>query len=363
MARADTWFMRLTTTAGALRAALSTARHATPSSPSLVAYSGVLLLVKGNRLSVVGSDGETTIAALVTVTDGTDGQTLLPPRPIAAFLGTADADAQVVVILEEAGDVALLIGTSQPYRFRPIAATFPLPSTSRAGSIEVDMARLAVAVAAVRSSVSKDTPGVQLVSGPAGLVLHSTDNYRLSRVELPEAGFGDFSGVVALSVLERIARHTITSVSVDQRGSTLRCAGPDVVISSRLLSTPFPAVETILTNPPALRVTMSSSALHAALSRLQTVAEGSPLRCRISAEGFELSVSNIDLGSGTEIVPSTGTVAAPFEFAVSSNYLAEAVASHSAETIQIGFSTAQAPIFVLSTDPLSVTSVVMPVRL
>lgn len=355
--------MRFTTTAGAFRDALATARHATPSTPALVAYSGVLLVVKGQRLSVIGSDGETTIAAQLTVSEASDGQALLPPRPIASFLATVPADAGAVVDIDASGDVAVKVGDAAPYKFRPVTATFPMPPTTRGTPDPIDLSRLHLALGAVRAAVARDNPGVQLVSGDAGLILHSTDNYRLSRAVLPEAGFGEFSGLVALGVLDRVARHKITGISVDQRGSTLRFAGEDVVISSRLLSTPFPAVDTILSNPPADRVTVSASELHQSLVRLAAVAEGAPLRCKISTDGFTLSVSNIDLGSGTETVEVTGAPAVPFEFAVSATYLAEAVASHEAPRIDIAFSDPGSAVFVVSTDPVEVTAVVMPVRL
>lgn len=355
--------MRFSTTAGALRDALTTARHATPAIPSLVAYSGALLLVKGERLSVIGSDGETTISAVVAVSGATDGQILLPPKPLGAWLATLAADAVVEVEAGDGVDVEVRAGKSAPYRFRPLAATFPLPAAPKSAPRAVDLSRLGAGLAAVRTSVAKEAPGVQLVSSAEGLILHSTDNYRLSRSMLPEAGFGEFTGLVSLSVLDRVARHQVSEVSVDARARTLRFGGPEVVISTRLLGTPFPAVEAVLGATPPFQVGVEVEGLRTALSRLAAIAEASPLRCRLDDSVLVLSVENTDLGSGSEEVPLTSAVAAPFEFAVKLAYLVDAVHSHDTDEVVLGWSGSMAALYLNSVSPLPVTSVVMPVRL
>lgn len=356
--------MRFSTTAGALRDAVATARHAVPANASLVAYSGVLLLVKGAQLAIFGSDGETTISALVAVADSSDGQVLLPPRPLTNYLNTLDPSAAISVRADEGADVEVQAGTHAPYRFRPVAATFPQPSMPRTAPVPVQLGRLGLALSAVRASVSKENPGVQLVSSVEdGLVLHSTDNYRLSRSEISEGGFGEFSGLVPLGVLDRVARSEINQVSVDTKGRTLRFSGPEISISARLLSTPFPSVESVLTSTPPSSASFPAADLRQALAALASIAESEPLRCSVDQDRLTLSISNADLGSGEEVVDLNEPVTTPFEFAVKLNYLLEAVNSHDASVLTLGWSSAVAPLFVSSRDPLPVISVVMPVRL
>lgn len=356
--------MKFSTTAGALRDAVATARHAVPANASLVAYSGVLLLVKGSQLAVFGSDGETTISAMMSISDSSDGQTLLPPRPLSNYLNTLDPSTVLTVQGEEGADVEVRAGTHAPYKFRPIAATFPLPAAPKAAPVSVQLDRLSMALSAVRASVAKENPGVQLVSSPeSGLVLHSTDNYRLSRAELTEGGFGEFSGVVPLGVLDRVARSEIDKVSVDLKGRSLRFSGSGISVSARLLSTPFPSVESVLTSTPPSTASFPTADLRQALVALSSIAEAEPLRCSLDQDRLTLSISNADLGSGEEVVDLVAPVPAPFEFAVKLNYLLEAVNSHESPVLTLGWSSPVAPLFVSSKDPLPVISVVMPVRL
>lgn len=354
--------MKFATTAGQLRDALASARHAVPATPSLVAYSGVLLLVKGTQLAAVGSDGETTISALLQVSDTSDGQVLLPPKPLGNYLSTLDAGTSITLSAEDGADVEVRAGTHAPYRFRPVASTFPLPQGTKTAPVAVRLERLPLALAAVKTSVARENPGVQLVSNDEGLFLHSTDTYRLSRAHLPEAGFGDFSGVVPLAVLDRIARGEITHVAVDVKGRTLRFNGPDVVVSARLLSTTFPAIESVITNVPDSKVTFPTADLKQALVRLAAIAEGEPLYCAIEHDQLKLSVSNADLGSGEEVVTLVSEAPVPFSFAVKLNYLLDAANSHDSDVVSLAWTTPTSPLFVLSHDPLDATTVVMPMR-
>jgi DNA polymerase III sliding clamp (beta) subunit (PCNA family) len=355
--------MRFTTTAGALREALGTARAAIPASPVLVAHSGVLLLVKGTSLSVVGSDGETTIAALLEVTDGLGGQALLPPKPVSAFLATVDADASVSVDAEDQGDAEVRAQGAPPYRFRSIASTFPLPSASKVPMSPVRFERLGEAIAAVRAAAGKDEPRVQIVSKDDRLVLHTTDTYRIGQVELPEAGFGDFTGVASLPAFERMARHGIDKIGVDQQGRTLRGTGPGIVIMSRMLKSPFPAIESVLRDQrPAPLVEAPVEPVIAAIRRLEAVADTAPLKVRIEGSQLLLSVSNVDLGSGEECVRLSKAIDVPVEFRVNLAYLRDAVDAHVADTFELGFGGELQPVFLTSKGPLPVTTVVMPIQ-
>lgn len=351
--------MELSLTAGALRDALATARHATPATPGLVAYSGVLLALKGSNLTATGSDGETTITAAVKVTGTTDGQALLPPKPILAYLATLDP-ATTIALTATDGDVSVQPEGSQPYSFRTLTSTFPLPSGTRTQATPAALERLGAALHAVAASVAKDNPGVQVISSDAGLVLHSTDNYRLTRAVLPEAGFGEFSGVLPLPALERIARHGVKGLVASDK--MVRAEGDSVTITTRLLSTPFPAVDSLLSAVPPQHAVVPAAALRAALSRLASVADTAPLKVEIADEELVLTVSNADLGSGVERITLAEAATAEVSFSARLSYLLDAVGSHTAEQVEIGWTTAVAPVFIRSQEPFPVTSLVMPIR-
>lgn len=360
--RADTPSVRFMTQASSFRDALVTASRTTPTAPTLVAYSGVLVLASGRRVSVIGSDGETTVGTHLDVQGATDGQALVLPRPPITYLATVPPDTTITVSALDGDDVTIDTGRGQPYRFRPLQAAFPLPPAPKTEPHPCDLSRLGRALAAVRAATPRDHPGIQLLSGANGLLLHATDSYRLARATLPEAGFGDFSGVLPLPVLEQIARHPISSVQADPRGRVLRVSGPGITIAARLLSTPFPAVDTVLDAVPTHQVALSSADFRQALARLDSVAGSSPLRCRLKGTCLELEASSAELGAGVEALELHAPAPCEFEFAMNFAYLRDAVSAHEGDEVTLAYQSADQAVFLVSAAPLATTTVVMPVR-
>lgn len=355
--------MEFSTTAGLLRDTLTTARHATPSQPSIAAYAGVSFVLKGDSLSLIGSDGDTTIDATLTVKGSKDGQILILPRPLGNFLANLDAGEEVEVkAVSPSGDLEVKASGSNPYSFRRVIATFPQMVEPKAAARSVDFSRLEAALMATRSTTTKDIPGVQLLSSADGLTLHTTDEFRLSRAVLPGAGFGDFAGVIPLGILERVARLDINKVTVDPKGRTLRFAGPNVVITARLLSTPFPDTSQVFGSAPPTEVKMSVAKLKRALSRLSSVTEQTPLKVRFDANTMILSAANADLGTGIEILELENDVPAPFEFFVRLSYLLDLCTSHDAEVIRVSYSAPLEPLFVNSSQMIDTSTVLMPIK-
>lgn len=363
--------MEFSTTAGSLRDAISTARHATPANPSIASYAGVQIELKDNELNVTGSDGAVTISSSLKV-DGPrnalgaelkkDGSALILPKPLGNFLATLSAEETVDVTLSPTGDLEVQPRGSSPYSFRRVVATFPMPPAPKTAPRAVNLERLDQALLAIRASTSKDTPGVQLISSEEGLVLHSTDNYRLSRAFLPEAGFGQFAGVVPLGILERIARTNMNQVTVDHKGRTLRFSGPGVVITTALQAGGFPDVEGVLSVVPPSEVLISIPKLRHILPRLNAVAEQAPLKVRFEDNLMTLSVSNADLGAGSETLTLEKDVVAPFEFFVKLPFLMDVCNSHESEIISLAYSAPLEPLFARSSDTIDVTSILMPLK-
>jgi DNA polymerase III sliding clamp (beta) subunit (PCNA family) len=343
--------MRCNLPAGELRNALTAASHVTPATPSQPAYAGVLLTVTDDQLTALGYDGETSISATAVVTDSTPGQVLVPPRPMAAYLATLDPTLAVTLEAISDVEVSLTASTGAPYRFRR------LPTA-------IDLSRLPAALAAVRTSVPKETPVVQLVSGSFGLRLHATDNYRLTRVELAEATLGaELTAVISLSVLERVARFAVDSVQVDSAGRSIRFAGPDTAITTRFLAMDFPNVDTIVERHLDHSCVLPVAELRIALSRLAAVAEASPLNVALAQSELTLSVENTDLGSGVEHLTLPSHLDAPFSFAAKLSYLSDALAGLGGSDVTMSWSSANEAVYLQATTPLPVTCIVMPMRL
>jgi DNA polymerase III sliding clamp (beta) subunit (PCNA family) len=143
---------------------------------------------------------------------------------------------------EGAGDLVISGDNSSAYRFRTVLGSFPQPPKIQGEVRDVDMRQLGAGLSLVRSAVDKSKRLVQLVSVDKSLSLTTTDSYRLAQTVLPGAGFGDFTGVVPLSMLEQLGSDT-TSVVVDAGGRAIEFRSDRVIYTARLAVGSFPAGE------------------------------------------------------------------------------------------------------------------------
>lgn len=353
--------MNFTTTAGKLYSALSTARAVTTPTSTLVAFSGVLLLVKGDRLSVIGADGDTAIAASVPLDNSTDGEALVAPKPLAGFLSAVDQAAEITVQSDSVDVTVQVAGLAAPYTFRAIQARFPRPPAARAAPTEVSFNDIDRAVNAVRSAVDRDHGGVLVISDDKTLKLFATDHYQLHAATVAGAGFGEFTGVVPLQVWERIALLEITGVVADVRGKTLRFSGTDLLISTRLLSVAMPDMTNVLTSTPPMSAQVRVAELKHALKRLTAVTGSEPALLTIAEGQLSLAATNSEAGSGSEMLPVTTTATA--SIALDPQRLISALAAHTADIVSMSFGTEIDPLHVKSkTGRTEITTVVSPIR-
>lgn len=358
--------MELTVAVSDLRDALVAARHATPANPAVVAYSGVLLKADSSTLTVTGFDGDFCVRAVTAADVTTAGQFLVQPRPLAAYLSTLPDDVSCTLGVDGV-DLTLAVPGGRPYRFRAVTAAFPAPPACAATPVEVNFSRFALALGAVRTAVAKDPAVVQLVSDTDGLTLHATDNYRLAKSHLPEAGFGEFTGLVPLAVLERAARLHVRSVQVDPAARIVVFDCGPVTLTTRLVvGTEFPAVHGVLAAVPPTRVRIPAADTLRALAPLAALTESSselsPVTVTIDGPLMTIAASNADTGSGVEEVSLPVAIAAPFSFQVRLPYLREALSGLTAGELTLAFSSPHQPLYLLTDAPVATTVVVMPVR-
>lgn len=353
--------MKFTVPAGTLRDALGRARQIIPATPSMVAYSGVLLQASEGRLDVTASDGDSTITVTVTASVETPGHVLLAPKPIASFI--ASVESSVDLLIESAsGDLKVSGEGLNPYVFRPLSATFPTPTPPPSGVRPERIGELLSALQSVRSAAGRDTAVVQVVSDDTQLVLHTTDGFRLARAVLPEAGFGVFTGILSLPVLERVARFGPEEVTVDTKGRQLSFRGSGVLVSSRMLGTPFPPVESVLNSAPPQVTNFNPKDMVRALARISSVAEQGTLSLDFEGSDLRLRAAAAEVGEGQETLRLNTPVPAAFSLQLRAPYLADAVASLGEEPVGVAYSGSLQPLFLTTLSPFSVTHVVMPVR-
>lgn len=346
--------MKISTTAPHLNNALTRARKAMTDNPPLVAYTGVLLRAKEGRLLVSGSDGETTVTVSVDGDVSDEGTALLVPAPLANYLGKL-GNEPVEVAVEENSDVLVTRSGKSPYRFRQLASTFPPPATGAREMKEVELPDLAAAA----SSISHAGSGVVLLqSHEEGISLAATDGYRIARVKVKGRGFGETSCVLTTTGVANLVANNPTHLALDSKGRMLRVKGEDSFTTIRLVDEPFPDVDAIIDSFVTDEVRFDTKDVTAALRRVASVAERTPLRLQVAGGTLTLTAENANVGTGSETVGVTGGKE-EFTCHVDAMFLLDAVSAHKGETT-LGWNG--------STNPLHLTTpalqtVVMPVSI
>lgn len=355
--------MKFTTTTSDLRDALERASKVVPKAPSQVVYTGVRMAVTGGHLVVTGSaEGETTVSVTVAVTEPSSGDKVVYPKPLLTLLAGLSPSTVLHVSAGTGPDLRVQPAGARPYTFRLLEATFPNTAVPAAHVHDVDLTHLATALRAVRWPAAKSGL-VHVASYPDRVALHSTDGLRLASADLPGATFGDFDGLLPYDVLEQIASIGAVRVSLDRRGKVVTAASPAVTITTRVADETFPNVDSVLDNMPAQSVVVPVKETTRALARLASVADKRPIV--LSIVGDEMTLSSPEssgAGSGAERLELPGPARAELTCALNMTYLREALDAHPTDMVTLSWSAADEAVFLTSSDPVPVTTVVMPFR-
>lgn len=353
--------MKFTARAADLRDAIDHVIRVVPKNPSKAVYAGVRLRVRDGSLTVTGSaEGEHTITVDVPVQDAAPGDKVLLPKPLAAYLSTIAASAQVHVAASAGPEMSVGVDGSSPYTFRLMESTYPNTAAPTASTFDADLRELAQAVKAVRA-VAADSKLVQLVSTPHATMLQVTDGKRIARATLGGVHLGTFTGLLPLNVLEQMGENPATRVALDKRGRVFSAANDTTTITARVIEDMYPPVESFLDATPPYGVAVPARAVLKALTRLSSVAAGRHVVVSIVGDQMTLSTDSSSTGSGLELVELPTPSASEFTFGVQLEYLREAVAAHPAAEVRLGWTAPDKAVFVTSDETLPITVLFMPI--
>ena len=309
----------LTLPAGALRAAVDTARAAVEARNTIPILSTVRLSTDGGRLTVVGTNLDQVVERSVPVEDGSLPAVCVAAAPLAAALaklatdGTADLSLQ-----EDDSRLELRCGRAR-FRFPTApAADFPVPApTSWDAEWEMAGSDLAALLWTVRPAVSTEETryylnGVLLERADAELIATATDGHRMiSRrvaapdgAELPEGSSGSLIVPrAALSAIEGLAKEA--RVTVRLSGVAIRVEAGETTLTSKLVDGTFPDWRRVLPGEATARATCDRAALIAGVERVATIASERTraVRVEVGAGHLTLTVTSPEHGTATEEVP------------------------------------------------------------
>ncbi len=277
---------------------------------SLPVLSGVRLELRGNALTVTGSDLDLTITMSTTVHGEADGVTVLPSK-LASDIVRALEPGRVDV--EVAGDEANITSGRSQFAVRAIPATeFPRITEPEGEELALDGAALAHGLRQVVSAASTDESrsailtGVLMAAEASGLRLVATDSYRLAVRDLSSTSFlqEGQSVLVPSNALKELARLLGDGDTVRLRLGDRDAAFTvgDTTLITRLISGEFPNYRNLIPKNQPACLTVARASLLESVKRMKVVAKepSTPVKLDMSNDGLKLTVNAQDIGSAAE---------------------------------------------------------------
>jgi len=293
-----------------LDALTTTSRAAATRGGAAPALSGVRMEVAGDRLSLVGTDLDLTVRAVLGVAGADDGVCVVPAR-LATDIVRAVEPGAVTFALEE-GEAVLSAGRSR-FMLRALPTEeFLRTAEPAAEAVTVEAAGLTAALSQVVRAASRDDArpiltGVLLAAEAGGLRLVATDSYRLALRDLPGTtvlaeGQRVLVPARALSELTRILSG-VAEVTVRLGDDEASFEVGDVRLTTRLIEGDFPNYQQLIPSAAPNRLVVGREALLDAIRRVKLLArEATPVRLRMDTEILELTAVTQDVGQASEEV-------------------------------------------------------------
>ncbi len=201
-----------------------------------------LRLKAGMDVEVAGSDHEHGVRLTVNATVHTEGEVLVPAKPLAATLQALDEEQ--VRLTVEGRRLAVRTPTS---RFAlPLLELDDHPGVPALPPLQghIDAARLR-AIAAVAGAASKDDAlpiftGIRIQSDEQKLHVMATDRYRMAYATLPWEQVGHVDLLVPAKPIAEAARQAHGQVALHANEDRIGLAWANNSISTALLAAPFP---------------------------------------------------------------------------------------------------------------------------
>jgi DNA polymerase-3 subunit beta len=286
----------------------SAGRAAAGRGTSLPVLSGVRGELKGNRLTLTGTDLELTISVEVEVSGSEDGVVVLPGRLASDIVRALPGGS---VEFEITADEARISAGRSEFSLRVLPADeFPRVAEAAGEPVTLASAELATALAQVVRAASSDDArpiltGVLLAAEASGLRLVATDSYRLAIRDLPGTTvLAEGQQVLVPSrALQELARvlgsGESLAVRLGERDASFEVGGTR--LTTVLIEGEFPPYERLIPQAQPNRLTVGREVLLEAVRRVKLLArEALPLRLAMSSDGLELVAITQDVGQAHE---------------------------------------------------------------
>jgi DNA polymerase-3 subunit beta len=289
-------------------------RAATSRTGALPVLEGLHLAVRGDDLSVTGTDLEMSIRLGVSVGGVDDGAVVVPARLSADAVKSLPAGAVDFSAGGPAGDdtVTISAGRSQFSLRSYNVDDYPAQVDPAAEAVSVRSDVFADALRQVVRAASSDEArgvitGVLIAAEDDAVRMVATDSYRLAIRDLPDSGILATGQKVlvphrALSELQRVLGGSDQlTVRLGARHATFECGRTR--LTTRLIEGDYPNYRNLVPASSPNMLTVSRDALLEALRRVKIMAQrdsSSAVRLNLGGDTVTLSVRDQDYGTVTE---------------------------------------------------------------
>jgi DNA polymerase-3 subunit beta len=353
----------------ALQAAVTMATKAVGSAGSMPALACLHLEVKGNQLTVAGTNLDTAITSRIEVNGGGDGAVLVPAR----LLGEIVRKCPEVVAVASVGD-NLRVKSGE---FRADLHTLPeadWPEWGRTAESEGkptthDAVLLAAAMSKAVVSASSDAArpiltGVLFTPMGKELRLVSTDSYRLGvyDVHVPNLGVLANVGAQAVRYVLGCMAPGIDTLEVHADASSVSFVVGAHTVRTRRIEGDYPNYVNLLPASMPSSARVNRLALLAAVERTATVLEkGAAIRCEVKDGKLVLAAASDTTGRAGQPVDAT-IEGEDMLIGFNPQYLADGLRALPDDEVVMSYTDGLKPVIFRNAGTMDDTYLLMPVR-
>ena len=336
---------------------------------TLQVLSGLHLELKGNKLTVVGSDLDLVVRVTVEVGGEQDGAVVLSAQLGAEIVRALDS-GQVEFTVDDDG--ASVVSGRSDFRIRVMSAEeYPRFDEPGGESVTLDAVAVADALDQVIKAASIDDArqiltGVLMAAEADGLRFVATDSYRLAVRDLPgTAVLGrDQTVLVPSRALDMVGKilgdAEELTIRLGERDATFEV--DDVQVVTRLIEGEFPNYRGLIPDDHPNVLVVDRLALQEAVRRVRILAqESTPVRLSMSADGLELVAITQDVGQAHESLDATYE-GADLTVAFNPQFLLDGLEVCPGEEVRLETSEASKPAVLRSIGDEQFLYLLMPVR-
>lgn len=353
--------MLIKLSSNSLISVLNNIKHSVPTNPIRPEYNNVNISSDQDHIFFYTFDGETSIVSKIQNDSKELFSFAIPFKPLISLI--SNFNNNVIFDITHKNDTLEISSGSKIYKFRtfPILVKFSNDDNFTNNVLIKEIDRIANVSKLSSVKENKESAVVQVVSNGSRIFFNSTDQYRLTQVEVESKIITSFNIIFHLSALDRASKIGAHSIDYRQENKSILLANSTAALTTRESNKNFPDVNNILDNQPVNSIIFKGEEIRESLKRLDSLSDDIIIAVEISEEEISLKYINSEIGQGIEKIKITNNDNLKYNFSVRLKYFLDAVLYAESNSIILKFGKPNEPIFLIWQDSIKVTNAVMPV--